>query len=377
MLNPIYQGPVGPLLAALKDLKRLISARTYIPALASAKVHLTTEGHAAITATDLDAELTIVLPDTIISGTFLIPVGPVLAGLTGESATDLVTITLRQPAADENVADIAVGSFSFTVDSLPVVDFPETLAPASGTATQSYAPVVATDLRAALAAVQVAISTGETRYYLNGAYMHAAPDKRLRIVSTDGHKLMMADINGADWTGPGLIFPRASIAYLMPMLKATRPSFIVTLLGYGETRIVVEGDGWTLTTKVIDGRFPDYTRALPRTAEHRVGLDCGEIIAACKKLGRLSDERSTALAIDTEAQVVRAAKAKVAVTLQNLEPTDPPTVGVNAAYLSETLAHMGDRALVAINGSGDPMRIEPTESPAFGDLTAVIMPMRV
>jgi DNA polymerase III subunit beta len=149
-----------------------------------------------------------------------------------------------------------------------------------------------------------AISTEETRYYLNGVYMHVATGEErpvLRCVATDGHRLARIDAPLPDGAAdmPGVIVPRKTVGELRKLLETTTCAD----RGLGlETKVRFATPEITLTSKVIDGTFPDYTRVIPTGNTRRLEVDAAEFARAVDRVATVSSERSRAvkLALDED-----------------------------------------------------------------------------
>jgi DNA polymerase-3 subunit beta len=227
-----------------------------------------------------------------------------------------------------------------------------------------------------------AISTEETRYYLNGVYMHAAkgPDGPvLRCVATDGHRLARIDAalpEGAEGL-PGVIVPRKTVGEMRTLLDDDEMTITVSV---SETKVRFATPDVTLTSKVIDGTFPDYARVIPTGNSKRLEVDAREFAQAVDRVATVSSERSRAvkmaleddrLILSVNAPDSGAADEELSVAYgdERLE------IGFNAKYLQE-IADQVDRenAVFLFNSAGDPtlMREGNDESAVY-----VVMPMRV
>jgi DNA polymerase III subunit beta len=227
-----------------------------------------------------------------------------------------------------------------------------------------------------------AISTEETRYYLNGVYMHVADGENgrvLRCVATDGHRLARVDAalpTGAE-NMPGVIVPRKTVGEMRKLLDEDDMAIAVSV---SDTKIRFATPDITLTSKVIDGTFPDYTRVIPTGNTRRLEVDAAEFARAVDRVATVSSERSRAvkLALDEDRLVLSvnapdsgAAEEELAVAYadERLE------IGFNAKYLLEIASQVDrENAVFMFNSSGDPtlMREGNDTSAVY-----VVMPMRV
>lgn len=247
---------------------------------------------------------------------------------------------------------------------------------------QSNFSIPAPVLRRVFDKSKFAISTEETRYYLNGVYMHSATaedGQMLRCVATDGHRLALIDAplpEGAD-NLPGVIVPRKTVGELRKMLDDDDTEIAVSV---SETKIRFATPEITLTSKVIDGTFPDYTRVIPQGNTKRLEVDAAEFAQAVDRVSTVSSERSRAvkltmeedrLTLSVNAPDSGAADEEVVVAYadERLE------IGFNAKYLLEIAGQVDrENAVFMFNGAGDPtvMREGSDASAVY-----VVMPMRV
>lgn len=363
------------LLKAVSQAQSVVERRNTIPILAN--LLLEAEGaEVQFRATDLDIEVVDKAPAMVER-----------AGATTVAATTLHEIVRKLPdgsmvtlTADAAAGRLTVeaGRSNFSLATLPREDFP-IMASADYDANFT-AP--AGMLRRLFDKSKFAISTEETRYYLNGVYMHVADgeDGRvLRCVATDGHRLARIDAPvpaGADNT-PGVIVPRKTVNELRKLLDDDDADIAVSV---SETKIRFATPEITLTSKVIDGTFPDYARVIPSGNTKRLEVDATEFARAVDRVATVSSERSRAvkLQLDEDRLILSvnapdsgAAEEELVVAYgdERLE------IGFNAKYLQE-IADQVDRenAVFMFNSSGDPtlMREGNDTSAVY-----VVMPMRV
>ena len=227
-----------------------------------------------------------------------------------------------------------------------------------------------------------AISTEETRYYLNGVYMHVADGengKVLRCVATDGHRLARIDAElpmGAE-NMAGVIVPRKTVGELRKLLDDDDMKIAVSV---SETKIRFATPDITMTSKVIDGTFPDYTRVIPQGNTRRLEVDASEFARAVDRVATVSSERSRAvkLSLDEDRLILSvnspdsgAAEEELAVAYSD----ERLEIGFNAKYLLEIASQVDrENAVFMFNSSGD-----PTLMREGNDMSAiyVVMPMRV
>jgi DNA polymerase-3 subunit beta len=363
------------LLRAMGRAQSVVERRNTIPILSNVLIEAEGEG-VSFRATDLDIEV--------------IDKAPAMVGRAG--ATTVPAHTLHEIArklpdgamvelADDGVAgrlEVRAGRSHFSLATLPREDFPIMASAEYQVSFACPAPV----LRRLFDKAKFAISTEETRYYLNGVYMHAAkgPDGPvLRCVATDGHRLARIDAalpeGAADL--PGVIVPRKTVGELRKLLDDDEAQIAVSV---SETKDRFATPEVTLTSKVIDGTFPDYARVIPTGNAKRLEVDAKEFAQAVDRVATVSSERSRAvkmaleedrLVLSVNAPDSGAADEELAVAYgdERLE------IGFNAKYLQE-IADQVDRenAVFLFNSAGDPtlMREGNDETAVY-----VVMPMRV
>ena len=290
---------------------------------------------------------------------------------------DGALVTLNADVAAGRLT-VEAGRSNFSLATLPKEDFPVM-------ASSEYASnfsVAAPQLRRLFDISKFAISTEETRYYLNGVYMHVSAGedgKTLRCVATDGHRLARIDSDLPEGAAdmPGVIVPRKTVGELRKLLDDDEMQIAVSV---SETKVRFATPDITLTSKVIDGTFPDYTRVIPVGNTRKLEVDASDFAKAVDRVATVSSERSRAvkLALDEDRLVLSvnapdsgAAEEELAVAYgdERLE------IGFNAKYLLEIASQVDrENAVFMFNSSGDPtlMREGNDQSAIY-----VVMPMRV
>lgn len=365
----------GTLLKALAQAQSVVERRNTIPILAN--VLIEAEGdHVSFRATDLDIEVV----DRALAQVER-------AGATTVSAVMLHEIVRKLPdgalvSLSEDPAagrlTIMAGRSTFSLATLPKEDFPVM---ASSEYTSNFsAPAPA--LRRLFDKAKFAISTEETRYYLNGVYLHVSSGEDgpvLRAVATDGHRLARIDAPLPDGASgmPGVIVPRKTVGELRKLLDDDDATIAVSV---SETKVRFATPLITLTSKVIDGTFPDYTRVIPMGNTRRLEVDASEFAKAVDRVATVSSERSRAvkLVLDEDRLVLSvnapdsgAAEEELAVAYGD----DRLEIGFNAKYLLEIASQVDrENAVFLFNSSNDPTLMrEGNDTSAI----YVVMPMRV
>ncbi len=365
----------GTLLKAVSQAQSVVERRNTIPILAN--VLIEADGDTVqFRATDLDIEVVDKAPAQVER-----------AGATTVAATTLHEIIRKLPdgalvtlTADSAAGRLTVeaGRSNFSLATLPRENFPVMASSEYDTNFSAAAPV----LRRLFDKSKFAISTEETRYYLNGVYMHVSEadgGNVLRCVATDGHRLARIDADLPSEAGgmPGVIVPRKTVGELRKLLDDDDAQIAVSV---SETKIRFATPDITLTSKVIDGTFPDYTRVIPQGNTKRLEVDAGEFAQAVDRVATVSSERSRAvkLQLDEDRLILSvnapdsgAAEEELAVAYRD----DRMEIGFNAKYLLEIASQVDrENAVFLFNSAGDPtlMREGNDQSALY-----VVMPMRV
>ena len=363
------------LLKAVAQAQSVVERRNTIPILANVLIEAQ-DSDVRFRATDLDIEV-VDRADAQVERAGATTVSAVLLHEIVRKLPDGSLVTLTDDGAKGRLT-VEAGRSNFSLATLPKEDFP--VMATSEYSSNFSAPAVV--LRRLFDKSKFAISTEETRYYLNGVYMHISDSdggKVLRCVATDGHRLARIDAELPSGAAemPGVIVPRKPVGELRKLLDDDEAKIAVSV---SETKIRFATPDITLTSKVIDGTFPDYTRVIPQGNTRKLEVDAAEFAKAVDRVATVSSERSRAvkltlaedkLILSVNAPDSGAAEEELAVAYgdEHLE------IGFNAKYLLE-IANQVDRenAVFMFNSSGDPtlMREGNDTSAVY-----VVMPMRV
>ncbi|WP_104018265.1 DNA polymerase III subunit beta [Roseovarius nitratireducens] len=365
----------GTLLKAVAQAQSVVERRNTIPILANVLIEAEGE-RVQFRATDLDIEI-VDMATAQVERAGATTVSAVMLHEIVRKLPDGALVTLSEDAASGRLA-VQAGRSNFNLATLPKEDFPVM---ASAEYASNFSAPAAT-LRRLFDKSKFAISTEETRYYLNGVYLHVSEadgGKVLRCVATDGHRLARIDADLPEGAAdmPGVIVPRKTVGELRKLLEDDDMKIAVSV---SETKVRFATPDITLTSKVIDGTFPDYTRVIPQGNTRRLEVDAAEFAQAVDRVATVSSERSRAvkLSLDEDRLVLSvnapdsgAAEEELAVAYgdERLE------IGFNAKYLLEIASQVDrENAVFLFNSSGD-----PTLMREGNDTTAVyvVMPMRV
>lgn len=363
------------LLRAVAQAQSVVERRNTIPILAN--VLIEAEGEiVTFRATDLDIEVQDKAPAQVEKAG-----GATVSAVTLHEIVrklpDGALVTLEDDSSGARLI-VSAGRSNFNLATLPMEDFPVMASAEYSSSFTAKAGI----LRRLFDKTKFAISTEETRYYLNGVYMHVADGEEgqvLRCVATDGHRLARIDaelpIGASDM--PGVIVPRKTVGELRKLLEEDDLDVAVSV---SETKLRFATPDISLTSKVIDGTFPDYNRVIPQGNTRKLEVDANDFAKAVDRVATVSSERSRAvkLAVDEDRLILSvnapdsgAAEEELAVAYGD----EPIEIGFNAKYLLEIASQVDrENAVFLFNSPGDPtiMREGSDTSAVY-----VVMPMRV
>ncbi len=363
------------LLKSLGHVQSVVERRNTIPILSNVKLSAQ-DGKLSLNATDMDLD--------IIAGVDIDIAEP---GSTTAPAHTLFEIVRKLPDGAQVELDassgdgqlvLRAGRSRFTLTCLPTEDFPVM---AGGEPTHSFS-IPAGELRMLIDRTKFAISNEETRYYLNGIYLHAAEREGamvLRAVATDGHRLASVESplpSGAAGM-PGIIVPRKTVTELRKLIEDFSDDVEVSL---SESKIRFTFDGAVMTSKLIDGTFPDYQRVIPEGNDKIMDINCKQFADAVDRVSAISSEKSRAvkLKVATGALTLSASSAEHGSATEELEiEFEGPEIeiGFNSRYLLDIAQQIeGDAMRFVLADAASPTIVREVED---ASALYVLMPMRV
>lgn len=355
---------VGTLRRTVSRVAQVVERRNTIPVLSCLLMETDGSNNMRITGTDLDTVLTmdVALSAPAAAARITVPAALLSRVLRGAEKGDLVEIsTDERPKYGTRSIRIAVGPLVIKAHEISLAeDFPLW----SSAPLPEQISVPSETLRTLIDSCSLCISDEETRYYLNGIYLHGV-EGVLCGVATNGHQLARYSTE-QPWPLPSAIIHKKSVKILRQMLAGGGD---VTVLGHESPALTIRGDGWTLAAKTIDGTFPDYTRVIPTHATPG-GTACLNA-ALFRRLPRWS-ERGRAAALDLKAKTISVTAPGEYDAEMPIEATGEIRIGFNVNYLADMTAAWGTIRLTC-GGTGDAALIH-SEDP---NLLGVIMPMRV
>jgi DNA polymerase-3 subunit beta len=364
----------GALLKSLGHVQSVVERRNTIPILSNVRLDAG-EGCLSLNATDMDLDI-VDKGDADVRQ----------PGATTARAQTLYEIVRKLPEGSQVEFDsdgegqllLRSGRSRFTLTCLSTDDFPVM---SGGEMVHTFS-LPASEIRSLIDRTRFAISTEETRYYLNGIYLHAAErngSRVLRAVATDGHRLASVEgplPNTADGM-PGVILPRKTVGELRKLIDETVDEIAVEL---SETKIRFTFDSVILTSKLIDGTFPDYERVIPVGNDKEMVVNCKSFAEAVDRVSAISTEKSRAikLSLTSGTLVLSASSPESGTATEELEVSyqgEAVDIGFNSSYLLDITRQIeGDNARFTLADAASPTILSETDD---NSALYVLMPMRV
>ncbi len=382
----------GALLKALGHVQSVVERRNTIPILSNVLLRADaagppgSEGALALSATDMDLEIVERVPGRIEQPGRITAPAHTLYDIV-RKLRDGAQIEI-EAGGERSAMVLRSGRSTFTLACLPPEDYPVM---ASGELAHNFT-LTAAELRSLVDRTRFAISTEETRYYLNGIYLHATKNDEvpvIRAVATDGHRLARVEMvlpEGAAGM-PGIIVPRKTVIELRKLVEESEDEVEI---GLSETKIRFATGAAALTSKLIDGTFPDYDRVIPSNNDKVLEVKCKEFAEAVDRVSTISTEKSRAVKLviappngkggggDGASLTVSATSPENGTAVEELEVrylAEPIEIGFNSRYLLDITAQIeGEGAQFVMSDSASPTIVRDRADPSA---LYVLMPMRV
>ena len=358
------------LLKSLSHVQSVVERRNTIPILSNVLIDAREDGSIRLMATDLDLQV-----DESVSANVS------QAGATTVSAHTLFDIVRKLPegsqvelTAAEGKMQVVAGRARFNLSTLPRDDFPVI---AEGELPTRFELPAAT-LRQIIDKTRFAISSEETRYYLMGIFLHVGDDV-LKAAATDGHRLARVTVprpDGAEGM-PDIIVPRKCVAELRKLLDEVEGTVEVSL---SPTKVRFGLGSAVLTSKLIDGTFPDYNRVIPTANDKLLKLDPKSFSAGVDRVSTIASEKTRAvkMSVDRDKVTLSVTSPENGVAVEELPAdygSDTIEIGFNARYLLDILGEIdGDTVEVHLADAAAPTLLRENDK---SNALYVLMPMRV
>ncbi len=366
------------LLRCLSHVQSVVERRNTIPILSNVLIDADEGGGVKVMATDLDLQVVETMTAANVES------GGAITG----SAHLLFDIARKLPDGSQvsletadNRMTVKAGRSRFQLPTLPKDDFPVIV---EGELPTSF-ELPARELAELIDRTRFAISTEETRYYLNGIFLHVSDESRpvLKAAATDGHRLARYTIDRPEGAAgmPDVIVPRKAVAELRKLLEEALDSNVQIDLSASKIRFALGGEGGVvLTSKLIDGTFPDYSRVIPTGNDKLLKLDPKSFYEGVDRVATIATEKTRAVKMGLDADKVTLSvtspdNGTAAEEIAAEYKSDGFEIGFNANYLKDILSQIdSDMVELHLADAGAPTLIRKDEnSPAL----YVLMPMRV
>jgi DNA polymerase III subunit beta len=363
------------LLKSLGHVHRVVERRNTYPILANVLMKAS-DGKVDLRATDLDIEVTESVPAMVgTAGTTTVPAHTLYEIV--RKLSDGAEVRLETEGGDQML--LTSGRSRFHLACLSPDSFPDLK---SGTFTHEFT-IAASSFRELIERTQFAISNEETRYYLNGIYVHAIDQSGgtiLRAVATDGHRMARAETEApAGSKGmPGIIVPKKTVNEVQKLLEGADGDVQVEV---SDTKIRFSLGGVVLLSKLIEGTFPDYERVTPKNNDKAMHVDRAAFATAVDRVSTIASERggkAVKLAVKEGQLELSVTNPDHGTASEELAVTFEPEsfeIGFNARYLLDIIGQIrSENAIFLFNDAGSPTLVKED-----GDAKAlyVLMPMRV
>ncbi|HEY9520746.1 MAG TPA: DNA polymerase III subunit beta [Methyloceanibacter sp.] len=361
------------LLKSLGHVQSVVERRNTIPILSNVLIEATEDGGIRLMATDLDLQVNETVEANVTQ-----------AGATTVSAHTLFDIARKLPegsqvelSASEGKMQINAGRARFNLATLPRDDFPVI---AEGDLPTKFELPAAT-LRQIIDKTRFAISTEETRYYLNGIFLHVSDEAQpvLKAAATDGHRLARVTVPRPEGAAgmPDVIVPRKCVAELRKLLDELDGTVQVSL---SESKIRFGLGNAILTSKLIDGTFPDYSRVIPTANDKLLKIDPKSFMEGVDRVATIASEKTRAvkMALDRDKITLSVTSPENGTAAEEV-PGDYASegfeIGFNARYLLDISGQLeGRTAEFQLADPGSPTMIRDGKD---ASALYVLMPMRV
>jgi len=363
------------LLRCLSHVQSVVERRNTIPILSNVLIEAAPDNTLRVMATDLDLQVVETMAAVAVESPGAITVSAHLLFDIARKLPDGAQVSLETA---DNRMTVKAGRSRFSLPTLPRDDFPVIV---EGDLPTSF-ELPAAMLAQLIDRTRFAISTEETRYYLNGIFIHVT-DEELKAAATDGHRLArftLARPDGAEGM-PDVIVPRKCVAELRKLLEEALDTNVEIDLSASKIRFTLGGEnGVVLTSKLIDGTFPDYTRVIPTGNDKLLKLDPKSFYEGVDRVATIATEKTRAVKMALEADRVTLSvtspdNGTAAEELPAAYGSQGFEIGFNANYLKDILSQIdGDTVELHLADAGAPTLIrQDDKSPAL----YVLMPMRV
>jgi DNA polymerase III subunit beta len=361
------------LLRCLGHVQSVVERRNTIPILSNVLIEASADNTIRLMATDLDLQINETVEAQVETpGATTVPAHTLF-----DIARKLQDGSQVSLSAADGKMQVNAARSRFNLSTLPRDDFPVI---AEGDLPVKFELPAAT-LRQIIDKTRFAISTEETRYYLNGIFWHVADEGTpvLKAAATDGHRLARVTFprpEGAEGM-PDIIIPRKCVGELRKLLDEVEGSVEISLSG-SKIRFVLGAA--VLTSKLIDGTFPDYSRVIPTGNDKLLKIDPKSFMAGVDRVSTIASEKTRAvkMAVENDKITLSVTSPENGTASEEVSGdygSEAMEIGFNAKYLMDILGQVeGDTVEVHLADAAAPTLIRENDKAAA---LYVLMPMRV
>ena len=357
-------------LAALQAVSGIVERRHTLPILANVLIRKTGP-HIEMTTSDLEIQVRTTAELGGDGSNFATTVGArkLIDILRSMPADQIVTLS-----ATQSKLTLAGGKSRFTLQTMPADDFP--LVQESADFGPAFS-VPQKALRGLIAQVHFAMAVHDIRYYLNGI-LFVAEGRSLTLVATDGHRLALAQATlETDIPKQEVILPRKTVLELQRLLKDDDTTIEMR---FAPNQAKFSFAGMEFVTKLVEGKFPDYNRVIPKNHKNKVTLGRGPLLQSLQRAAILTSEKFKGVRVNIEPGTLRIASsnAEQEEAMEELEIDyggDTIEIGFNVTYLIDALTNMGQEMVtVELQDTNSSALITVPDQIGF---KYVVMPMRI
>ncbi|MEE4317887.1 DNA polymerase III subunit beta [Erythrobacter dokdonensis] len=366
------------LLRCLSHVQSVVERRNTIPILSNVLIDASDGGSVRVMATDLDLQVVETMSASSVDQPGAITVS---AHLLFDIARKLPEGSQVSLTANDNRLEVKAGRSNFKLPTLPRDDFPVIVEGDLPTSFELPARVLAE----LIDRTRFAISTEETRYYLNGIFLHVTDEDEplLKAAATDGHRLARFTLPRPEGAAgmPDVIVPRKAVGELRKLLEEALDGNVLIDLSASKIRFTLGGEGGVvLTSKLIDGTFPDYSRVIPTANDKLLKVDPKLFFSGVDRVATIATEKTRAVKIGLDndrvtLSVTSPDNGTAAEELAAEYRSEGMEIGFNANYLKDILGQIdADMVELHLADAGAPTLIRENEA---SRALYVLMPMRV
>ncbi len=319
------------LIKPLQQVSGALGGRPTLPILGNLLIKVE-ENVLSMTATDLEVELVskLTLEGDFEAGSITVPSRKFLDICRGLPDDSIITFVL-----EGDRVQVRSGRSRFSLATLPANDFPNI----EDWQSDVEVSLTQADLRTLIDKTQFSMANQDVRYYLNGM-LFEIDGTTLRSVATDGHRMAVSQTQlGADFAQQQIIVPRKGVQELVKLMDAPEQPVVLQI---GSSNVRAEVNNFIFTSKLVDGRFPDYRRVLPQSTNKTLVAGCDELRQAFSRAAILSNEKFRGVRVnlaDTEMRITanNPEQEEAEEILDVSFDGEPIEIGFNVSYVLDVL----------------------------------------